>query len=110
MHPWLMLVVAIIGEVVATTALKLSDGFTRPVPSITVIIGYGIAFYFLSLTMRQLPMGLIYAVWSGAGIVLIAMIGRIFFAQTLQPASLIGIGLIIAGIVILNLGTQGHSH
>lgn len=110
MHPWLLLVLAILGEVVATTALKLSDGFTRAWPSVAVVVGYGIAFYFLALTMRQLPMGLIYAVWSGAGIVLITLIGRIFFSQALQPATLIGISLIVAGIVILNLGTHGHGH
>ena len=100
---WLFLTLAIGAEVVATTALKSSDGFTRLWPSALATVGYAIAFYFLALTLRTIPVGVAYAIWSGAGIVAITLIGYIRFRQHLDPASLIGIALIVAGVIILQV-------
>lgn len=104
------LLVAIAFEVVATSALKESVGFTRALPSIIAVIGYAFAFYFLSLTLRQMPVGIMYAIWSGAGIVLITAIGWIVFKQTLDVPAVIGMGLIIAGVLIINLFSKSVSH
>ncbi|GIX08325.1 MULTISPECIES: multidrug efflux SMR transporter [unclassified Elioraea] len=101
--PQLALAVAIVCEVIATAALKSSDGFTRLWPSLAVIAGYGLAFYALSLALRAIPVGVAYAIWSGVGIVGIALIGRVVFRQTLDAPALIGIGLILAGVLVLNL-------
>lgn len=102
---WLYLGIAIVAEVVATSALKSAEGFTRLAPSLVVVIGYLVAFYFLSLTLRTIPVGLAYAIWSGVGIVLIALIGWVFLGQTLDAPALAGIGLIIAGVIVI----QGYS-
>ena len=102
MH-WLYLAIAIVSEVAATSALKLSDGFARIIPLLVVIIGYVIAFYFLSLTLRALPIGVAYAVWSGIGIALISLIGCLVFGQALGGFEIAGIGLIISGALLLNL-------
>ncbi|WP_153233154.1 DMT family transporter [Glaciimonas soli] len=109
MH-WIYLAIAIVAEVIATSALKASNEFTRLIPSITVVIGYLIAFYFLSLTLRTLPVAIVYAMWSGVGIALIAIIGWILFKQTLDSAALIGIGLIISGVVVLNVFSKSVAH
>lgn len=100
---WLYLTLAIVAEIIATTALKTSDGFTRIWPSITSAGGYLIAFYFLALTLRSIPVGVAYAVWSGVGIVAISIIGYIRFGQTLNVAGVAGISLIVAGVLVLNL-------
>lgn len=100
---WLYLGIAIVTEVIGTSALKSSDGFTRLLPSVVVIVSYVISFYLLSLTLRSIPVGIVYAVWSGVGIVLLALIGAFFFKQTLDTAAIIGIGLILAGVLVLNL-------
>ncbi|HEY8566413.1 MAG TPA: multidrug efflux SMR transporter [Beijerinckiaceae bacterium] len=100
---WANLALAIIAEVAATTALKASDGFTRPVPSLVTALGYALAFYCLSLTLRSIPVAVAYAVWSGAGLALITLIGWIVYRQALDAAALVGMGLIVAGIVVLNL-------
>jgi small multidrug resistance pump len=97
------LAVAIVCEVIATAALKSSDGFTRLWPSVLVITGYGVAFYALSIALRTIPVGVAYAIWSGVGIVGIALIGRLAFRQALDAPALIGIGLILAGVLVLNL-------
>lgn len=97
------LALAIFFEVIATSALKQSDGFTRAGPSFVTIAGYALAFYFLSLPLRVLPVGVIYAIWSGAGIVLITAIGWLFFRQTLDAAALIGMAMIVAGVLVINL-------
>ena len=97
------LAIAIVSEVAATSALKASEGFTRLVPSIVVVIGYGVAFYFLSLVLRTIPVGVAYAIWSGVGITLLTLIGWIAFRQRLDVPALVGIGLIMAGVVVLNL-------
>lgn len=100
---WLYLVIAICSEVLATSALKLSLGFTRPWPSVAVVVGYSISFYFLSLLLRTVPVGIVYAIWSGAGICLVSLVGWLAFKQHLDVPSLIGIGLIIAGVIVLNV-------
>lgn len=107
---WIILSVAIAFEVIATSALKETHGFTRLIPSLIAIIGYGLAFYFLSLTLKVLPVGVMYAIWSGAGIVLVAIIGWLLFRQALDIPALIGIALILAGVLIINLFSQTVSH
>lgn len=104
------LLVAIVSEVIATSALKMSDGFTRLWPSAVTVLGYGVAFYFLSLCLRTIPVGLAYAIWSGLGIVLISLVGIIAFKQTLDMAALIGMGLIIAGVLVINLFSTAAPH
>jgi small multidrug resistance pump len=107
---WLYLAVAIVAEVVGTSALKAAEGFTRLAPSLVVIAGYGVAFYFLSLALRGIPVGIAYAVWSGVGIVLISVIGWLVFGQTLDAAGVFGIGLIMAGVVVLNVFSNSSVH
>ena len=107
---WLFLFVAIVSEVVATSSLKSSDGFTRLWPSVAVVVGYGIAFYFLALTLRVIPMGVVYAVWSGIGIVLITLVGWLLFSQKLDLPALLGIGLIAAGVVVMNVFSSSLEH
>src|SRR5205085_10763372 len=104
------LALAIVAEVVATTFLKLSDGFSKPLPSAVTVIGYAVAFYFLSLVLRSLPTGLVYAVWSGVGVVLIATIAWVFQSQRLDTAALCGMGLIVSGVVVINLFSSASSH
>ncbi|MCH8498890.1 MAG: EamA family transporter [Marinobacter sp.] len=110
MKTWLFLAVAIGAEVVATSALKSSEGFTRLLPSIVVVMGYVIAFYFLALTLKALPVGVAYAIWSGVGVVLIALIGWLVFGQKLDPAALVGMALIISGVVVMNLFSTSMPH
>ncbi|MBY6202311.1 multidrug efflux SMR transporter [Maritalea mobilis] len=107
---WLYLVIAIAGEVIATTALKASDGFTRAGPVAIVVVGYGVAFYFLALVLRSLPLGVTYAIWSGLGVALVTLIGWLVYDQRLDGAAMMGIGLIVAGVLVLNLfsGTTPH--
>lgn len=102
MH-YFYLAVAILAEVVATSALKAADGFSRLTPSLIVIVGYAAAFYFLSLTLRTLALGVVYAIWSGVGIALICIIGALLYRQTLDLPGVAGIGLIIGGVLVLNL-------
>ncbi len=96
MKGWLFLVIAIVGEVIATSALKSSEGFTKLAPSAVVIIGYGIAFYFLSLVLKSIPVGVAYAVWSGLGVVIITAIAWLLHGQKLDAWGFVGMGLIIA--------------
>ena len=107
---WLYLAVAIILEVVATSALKASDGFTRLLPSLLVIVGYSTAFYMLSLTLRTMPVGVVYAVWAGVGVVLITLVGWFWFKQELDAPAFIGIALISAGVVVLNYFSKSVVH
>lgn len=100
---YLYLAVAILAEVCATSFLRLSDGFTRPLPSAITAIGYGVSFYCLSLALRTVPTGIAYAIWSGIGIVLVAGIAWIFQGQRLDTAAVAGMGLIIAGVLVMNL-------
>lgn len=108
--PWILLTIAIVTEVIATSALKASNGFTRFWPSVVVVIGYGISFYALALTMRTLPVGVIYAIWSGLGITLVTLVGWFVFKQQLSAQVLIGMGLIIAGVVVMNLSPGSPNH
>lgn len=103
MNNWLLLSIAIVAEVIATSSLKASNGFSKLWPSLVVVVGYGAAFYFLSLTLRTIPVGVAYAVWSGLGIVLVTLIAFLVYGQTLDLAGAIGIGLIISGVLVLNV-------
>ncbi len=106
MIEWGYLAVAIVAEVIATSALKASESFSRLAPSIVVVAGYALAFFMLSLTLRAIPVGVAYAIWSGVGIVLISLVGWIAFGQVLDAGAMIGMGLIIAGVVVINLFSQ----
>jgi small multidrug resistance pump len=110
MHPWLALSIAILSEVIATSALKAADGFTRPVPSAIVILGYGTAFFFLSLALKSIPVGVAYAIWSGVGVALIALIAWVLYGQTLDAPGIVGILLIVAGVVVLNVFSRTAGH
>jgi Membrane transporters of cations and cationic drugs len=110
MKYWLFLSVAIAGEIIGTTALKVSDGFTRLYPSLLVAIGYAVAFYFLALTLRAIPVSVAYAIWSGVGIVLIAVVSWLLFGQKLDLPAMIGIGLIVSGIMIMSIFSNTTSH
>jgi len=109
MH-WLFLAIAITAEVIATSALKASEGFTRIGPSVIVVVGYAMSFYFLAVVLRTIPVGVAYAVWAGAGVAAITVIGWVVFGQKLDTAALVGIGLIVAGVLVLNTlsNTTGH--
>jgi small multidrug resistance pump len=110
MKPWLFLSIAIISEVVATSALKSSNGFSQFWPSLVVVAGYAAAFFFLSLTLRTIPVGVAYAIWSGAGILLITVIGWLVLGQALDVPAIVGLALIIVGVVILNVFSKSVTH
>ncbi len=107
---YLLLGVAIVAEVIATTALKAADGFSRLGPSLIVVLGYGIAFTCLSLTLKTLPTGIAYAIWSGVGIVLVSALGWFVHRQSLDLPALVGLGLIIAGVLVVNLFSDSVAH
>lgn len=109
MH-WIYLAVAILAEVIGTSFLKSSDGFTRLAPSVIVIVSYILAFYLLALTLRTLPVGIAYAIWAGAGVALITMAGYLFFGQSLDVPAIIGICLIVAGVTVINVFSTTVSH
>ncbi|HXF46281.1 MAG TPA: multidrug efflux SMR transporter [Burkholderiaceae bacterium] len=100
---YLYLAIAILAEVIGTSALKATEGFTRLAPSVIVAIGYGVSFYFLALALRTIPVGVAYAIWSGVGIALITLIGWIVFKQALDAPALAGIALIVAGVVVIQV-------
>ncbi len=110
MQHWIFLAFAIVSEVIATSFLKAAEGFTRLWPSLVVIVGYLLAFYLLSLTLRTIPVGVAYAIWSGVGIVLIALSGWLFLGQSLDLPALIGLALIIAGVMVINFYSSTVSH
>jgi small multidrug resistance pump len=107
---YLFLAVAILGEVAATSALKLSQGFSRPLWVVVTVVGYGVAFYFLALALKTIPTGIAYAVWSGVGIVLISLIAWRFQGQALDAPALFGMALIIAGVMVMNLFSKTAPH
>ena len=109
MQQWMLLAAAILSEVIATSCLKAAEGFTRLWPSIAVVVGYVLAFYFLSLTLRTIPVGVAYAIWSGVGVVLIALSGWLFLGQSLDLPALIGLALIVAGVMVINMFSQSIS-
>lgn len=109
MH-WLILFISIAAEVVATSALKASDGFSRLWPSLLVVAGYATAFYCLSLTLKTIPVGMAYAIWSGAGIVLVSLIAWVFFKQRLDLPAILGMGLIVTGVLVIQLFSRSQAH
>jgi len=110
MTAWLLLGLAIVAEVIGTSALKASEGFTRLVPSVVVVLGYAVAFYCLSLVLKTLPVGIAYAAWSGLGIVLITLVALVMYGQKIDLPGLIGMGLIVAGVVVLNVFSKATVH
>jgi small multidrug resistance pump len=107
---WIFLIIAIFCEVFATSALKSSNGFSKIIPSSVVIIGYGLSFYFLSLTLKVIPMGIAYAVWAGLGIVLITLASWLIYGQNLDFPAFLGLLLIISGVVVINLFSKVSGH
>ncbi|MBB3808705.1 SMR family transporter [Pseudochelatococcus contaminans] len=107
---YLYLGIAIICEVIATSALKYSEGFTRLLPSIVTATGYALAFYFLSLTLKTIPVGIAYAIWSGIGVIAITIIGLIAFGQKLDTPAVIGLALITAGVLVINVMSKTTGH
>jgi len=103
---WLFLYAAIVAEVIGTSALKASEGFTRLWPSLVVVVGYGVSFYMLALTLRAIPMGIAYAVWSGVGILLISVVAWLLFGQKLDVPAILGIALIVSGVIVLHLFSE----
>lgn len=105
---YFFLIIAILSEIIATSALKASDGFSRLFPSLLVILGYSSAFYLMSLTLKTLPVGVVYAIWSGLGVVGIAIIGIYYYGEAFTALHALGIAFILAGVLILNLVTGAH--
>lgn len=103
---WSLLLIAIVCEVIATSLLKQTEGFTKPLPTLASLVGYSLAFYFLSLTLKSLPVGIAYAIWSGLGVVLVTLIAWLLYDQVLSFLSLFGIVLIVAGVIIVNLAAS----
>jgi len=109
MNPYLLLMIAIISEVIGTASLKASDGFTKLVPSVIVIVGYSVAFYLLSLVTRQIPLNLAYAMWAGIGTALTVFVGVLLYKETVDFWRIVGVGLIIAGVIVLNFFGSAHT-
>ncbi|MBU9856435.1 SMR family transporter [Rahnella bonaserana] len=107
---YLLLGLAIVAEVIATSSLKSSEGFTRLWPSVVTLMGYTIAIFLLSLTLKTLPTGIAYAIWSGVGIVLVSAIGWFGYGQKLDTPAIIGLGLIIAGVIVVNVFSKSVAH
>ena len=110
MPAYLTLALAVLAETIGTTALQASQQFTRLWPSVLVVVAYGVSFWFMSLTLRVMPVGVVYALWSGLGILLIALIGFLVFNQRLDLPAVLGIGLILAGIVVIHLFSNTTPH
>jgi len=108
--PYIYLAIAIVAEVIATSALKASEEFSKTLPSIVVVVGYGVAFYCLSLTLKTIPVGVAYAIWSGAGVFLIAAVGWLVFKQSLDLPAIIGMSLIVAGVVVMQVFSKSTGH
>lgn len=105
---WIMLALAIAAEVIATSALKVSNGFTRPLPSVLTVCGYAASFYLLSQILKTLEVGIVYAVWSGVGLAAVALIGVFWFGESVSLLKLLGLAAILVGVVLLNLAGNGH--
>lgn len=110
MTTYLYLLTAVVFETIGTSALQASAQFTRPVPLLLTIVCYAASFYFLSLTLRTMPVGVAYAIWSGLGIVLIALIGLAWFGQRLDLPAMLGLAMIIAGVLVINLFSKTVTH
>ena len=100
---WALLFAAIVAEVIATSMLKSTEGFTRLWPSVIVVVCYEIAFLLLALTLKKMPVGVVYAIWSGAGVALVTLVAWLYLGQTLNAAGLIGVALIVGGVMVINL-------
>lgn len=107
---YIYLLIAVITETIGTAAMQASEQFTRFWPSVLLVVAYGISFYFLALTLKYMPVSIVYAIWSGLGIVFIAIIGWLVFKQTLDLAAIAGMGLIIAGVIVINLFSGSATH
>ena len=108
--PYVFLAIAIVAEVIGTSALKASEGFSKTVPSVVTVVAYGAAFYCLSITLKTVPVGVAYAIWSGVGVALIAIVGWLLFDQKLDAAAIIGMGLIVAGVVVMQVFSKASGH
>ena len=107
---WVYLGIAIVAEIIATSALKSAEGFTRLLPSAITVAGYAVAFYFLALTLREIPVGIAYAIWAGLGIVLVSAAAAVLYRQYLDLPAVLGMGLIIAGVVVIQLFSRSAGH
>lgn len=107
---YVWLAIAIVAEVIGTSALRASEGFTRLAPALVVVAGYGLAFYCLSMTLKSMPVGIVYAIWSGVGIVLITLVAMVLYRQIPDLAAVAGLSLIVAGVVVLNLFSNMQAH
>lgn len=107
---YLFLGIAIIAEVIATSALRAAEGFTVLLPSAIAVVGYVVAFYFLSLTLKTMPVGVAYAIWSGVGIVLVSLVALVLYKQVLDLPAMLGMGLIMAGVAVINLFSKTTGH
>lgn len=110
MNPWILLFISISAEICGTTALKYSDGFTKPVPTVIALVAYALSFYLVSIIFRSLPVGIVYAIWSGVGIVLTAVIAYFAFSQKPDLAGFIGMAMIIGGVLVINLFSKATAH
>ena len=110
MNPWILLFISICAEICGTTALKYSDGFTKPLPTVAALLAFGIAFYLVSIVFRTLPVGLVYAIWSGVGIVFTAIVAFFVFGQKPDLAGFIGIAMIVGGVLVINLFSNTSAH
>ena len=108
MRAWILLLLAIAAEVAGTSCLKLSDGFSRVLPSVVVVVAYSTSMLLLSQVVKTIPLGIAYAMWSGIGIISIVLVGIVAYSQTPSPFQLFGIGLITAGVVTVNVSGSGH--
>lgn len=107
---YIFLIIAVAAETIGTTALQASNQFTRAGPTVLVVVAYAVAFYFLGIALKYIPVGIAYALWSGLGIVLIALIGFAVFGQVLDFAAILGLGMIIAGIVVIQVFSNASTH
>ena len=108
--PYVYLALSIVAEVIATSSLKASDGFTKLWPSVIVVVGYGVAFHFLALTLKTIPIGVAYAIWAGAGVSLVAVVGWVLFGQKLDAPAILGMALIVTGVVIMKVFSKATGH
>lgn len=107
---WIYLGIAIVAEIIATSALQATQGFSKLWPSVLTLVGYGLAFYFLSLTLRSIPLGIAYAIWSGVGIVCVSIFAFFFYKQSLDLPAVLGMSMIVGGVVIINLFSKSVGH
>jgi small multidrug resistance pump len=107
---WVILYVAVVFEVAATTALKASEGFTRLVPTLIVVVGYGVSFYLLTQTLNKIPLAVVYAVWSALGIALISIVGAIRYGESLDAPAVIGLVMIVGGVLVINVFSKSVAH